>query len=348
MRAVSRGLVLVAIAALELMAFGCARRGPPSGGPPDITPPRVTGTSPDSGAAHVPLDAHVSVTFSEGMEPRTTGDAVAMAPPVEIKQRRWSGKTLVLELAHPLAANHMYTLFIGTGARDRHGNTIQNAVAVPFTTSDSFPSGVIEGQIEAMGFPAPGTYLWVYAHGHVPDSTARDFDALGVADADGHFRVTGLAVPDTYRVWGFADLNRNRSYEPQTDVLAPADTDIVLGRESMRITSLKLRMTNPRAPGHVRGTVIDSTRDTLGVVRVIAFSAVDTSQRVVVDADDQLHFEMTLMAGTWLLKAWRDDDRNHAWNVNVEPSSPVERIEVTPAADIKDVRLRMRALLGGP
>ena len=57
------------------------------------------------------------------------------------------------------------------------------------------PPGVLEGRIEARGFDVAGTYLWCYRDGRAPDSTARDFDALGLADAQGRFRIPGLPVP---------------------------------------------------------------------------------------------------------------------------------------------------------
>jgi hypothetical protein len=84
-----------------------------------------------------------------------------------------------------------------------------SGATVPFTTAGTFPPGGLEGTVDARGFDAPGTYLWVYddAQGRLPDSTARDFDALGIADARGRFEVMGLSVPGRYRVWGFADLN---------------------------------------------------------------------------------------------------------------------------------------------
>ena len=61
-------------------------------------------------------------------------------------------------------------------------------------------------------FAAPGTYLWCYPDSVAPDSTARDFAAVGLADDDGSFRISGLH-PGRYRVWAFADLNRNRKYD---------------------------------------------------------------------------------------------------------------------------------------
>jgi hypothetical protein len=153
---------------LLVVLAGCARKGPPSGGPPDIVPPLVVSCEPDSGKARVSLDARLSVTFSEGMEPRSTGDAVSLAPRVDIRQRRWSGRELTLVLEESMRANQTYTLFVGPSARDRHGNSMTSGFTVVFSTADSFPAGVLEGTIEARGFEVAGTYLWCYRDGRAP------------------------------------------------------------------------------------------------------------------------------------------------------------------------------------
>jgi hypothetical protein len=124
---------------------GCAKKGPPTGGPPDIEPPRLIGSSPDSGAAGVPRNVVLSLSFSEGMEPRTTGEAISIVPPVEFRQRRWSGNTLSLVPQDSLAENRTYTVFLGAGARDRHGNPLAGAPTIVFTTADSLSPGTIEG-----------------------------------------------------------------------------------------------------------------------------------------------------------------------------------------------------------
>ncbi|MCC6652188.1 MAG: Ig-like domain-containing protein, partial [Candidatus Eisenbacteria bacterium] len=90
MRRISAAAAAAAAFALLLAAAGCAKKGMPTGGPPDLDPPRILTVSPDSGAAAVPLDASIVLTFTEDMEPRGTGSAVELAPPVEIRQRRWS------------------------------------------------------------------------------------------------------------------------------------------------------------------------------------------------------------------------------------------------------------------
>jgi hypothetical protein len=329
-------------------AASCARRALPSGGPLDVEPPYVIGSSPDSGAARVARNARLSVTFSENMEPRSTSESVALAPNVEIRQRRWSGATMTVVLAESLKASHVYTMFLGSGARDAHGNNMTSGKAIVFTTGDSFPVGAIQGTIEAHGFPAPGTYLWCYdaTTGHVPDSTARDFDAVGLADKLGNFRVAGLAVPGRYRLWAFADLNSNRSYEPSTDVLAPADTVFELTPAHPQVADVKITLVNPRAPGRVRGSVIDSLADSVGVLRVLVYPADDSVHALEYGVDSDNQFDIKLVAGKYRLRAYRDLDRNHFLAPEREPASDPYPMTIPPGADVTDVKLVLKRARG--
>ena len=331
------------------MLVGCAKKEAPGGGPPDLVPPRVSQSVPDSGTANVSLEAPLSVTFTEDMEPRSSGEAIAVAPYVEIRRRRWHGRTISLELAERLRPDQTYTMFVGAAARDRHGNALGNGKAIVFSTGDSFPQGRIEGEIEARGFTVLGTYIWGYDAARAgPDSTARDFDALGQADGEGRFQVDGLDVPGRYRVWVFADLNGNRSYEPTADILAPLDSTLELSHRAPVASGLALKVTNPRAPGRVRGTVIDSMTITAGVLRVVAVSEKDTTRRILVDTGAANAFDLQLEAGGWVLRAFRDIDGNKALQLEKEPASPPLRIDVAPADDIVEIKLEILPVIGGP
>jgi len=323
----------VAVAGL-LCGTGCAKKGPPTGGPPDLDPPRIDQTSPDSGASSVPRDAHLAVTFSEGMEPRGTGDAVELAPRVGVKQRRWSGRTLTLVLAESLRADHTYTMFVGGGARDRHGNNLVSPRAVVFTTAAKFPAGRIEGEIDPVGFDAAGTLLWCYRDGRTPDSTARDFDALGVADLGGDFRIGGLAVPATWRVWAFVDLNRNRSFEPTVDLLVGADTSIVLTEAAPAVTGIHLHVLNPHAPGRFAGTIVDTLGDTAGLLRLIVTAEADTSRHLLYDIAPAGGFDFKWDPGVYHVRAFRDLDRNKAWRRDTEPASGEVLVRLTPGGEV--------------
>jgi len=346
---VVRGRRAVALAAALLVAAGCARKGPPTGGPPDITPPAVVSSIPDTFAAGVATDARISVTFSEGMEPRASGDAVSLAPPVAIKERRWNGRTLTLELADTLARDRTYTVIVAPTARDRHGNTMPGGSSFVFTTGAQMAPGSISGTIEGVGFLTEGTYVWCYdANGPGPDSTARDFDAIGLTRSDGRFRVLGLAVPGSYRVWIFADLNGNRSFEPQADILVPVDTTFALTAEAPEASGLRLKVTNPRATGKVKGTVRDTLGITQGDLLVSAIPANDTTQVLITQAGARGVYELALIPDYYRLQAFRDLDKNRKYDPVREPASKPIQVTVTPAANLQDIDLVLLPLGRGP
>jgi hypothetical protein len=203
--------------------------------------------------------------------------------------------------------------------------------------------------VDARGFGVSGTYLWCYQGNRAPDSTARDFDAVGITGPDGRFRIDGLSVPGRYRVWVFADLNDNRSFEPQTDILAPADSVFELTAAEPVISHVQLRVVNPRAAARVEGAVLDTLReDTVGVVRVVAVADSDSTRRVMTDADPKGGFDLTVTAGRWRVSAFRDLDKNRTWKPGVEPFSDPLEMTLQPADTLSNLVLVLRRGRGVP
>ncbi len=110
----------------------------------------------------------------------------------------------------------------GAPARDRHGNPIRRAAPRSCSAPRDLPARLDRGRARrARVSTSEGCYLWCYdGRAHAPDSTARDFDALGIVDEDESLpRSSASRCPGRYRLWAFADLNGNRSFEPNADVL---------------------------------------------------------------------------------------------------------------------------------
>jgi hypothetical protein len=154
--------------------------------------------------------------------------------------------------------------------------------------------------------------------------------------------MAGLRVPAEYRLWAFADLNLNRSFEPTTDVLVAVDTMLTLTREAPEAAGLSVVVVNPRAEAKVSGAVVDTLGDSLGVIRVLAVSAADTTVRLLADVVGENLFDIGLAAGTWEIRAFRDLDRNRRFDAGREPASEALRLELEPAAIIADRTLVLR------
>ena len=184
--------------------------------------------------------------------------------------------------------------------------------------------------------------------GLAAQSTGQNYLVLGIADVNGAFRVAGLAVPGRYRLWAFADLDGNRSYEPSRDILYPVDTTFSLEPAHPKVEGLVLRVINPRAPATVKGAVLDTLGISEGVVRVFAVADTDTTNRVVTDVENQGGFHLELQPGLWWLRAYRDRDRNRLWKRGEEPASEALGVRVHPADDITDLVLVLERPRGVP
>jgi len=93
--------------------------------------------------------------------------------------------------------------------------------------------------------------------------------------------------------------------------------------------------------------VADSLADSLGVVRVLAVAAADSTLRALADVDAERGFELELRAGDWWVRAFRDADRNRGWERESERASELVRVRIEPAGTT-EVQLVLRREPGGP
>ncbi len=113
--------------------------------PQDTTPPEVKSTDPASGAANVPVDKTLTVTFSEDVEAGDAyaGIAVKNAAGVAVDvNRSISGNVLNLDPKANLAYSTVYTVTIPASAvKDKAGNALAKEFVFSFTTRASSSGG---------------------------------------------------------------------------------------------------------------------------------------------------------------------------------------------------------------
>ena len=117
------------ISVLVALLLGCAKVGPPTGGPVDKEPPRILSHYPESDALEVARDTKVEIVFSEPMNREQTEAAIFTSPTGPL-QLAWRGRRL--RIAMPLAEERTYVLTVGTGARDLRGNALTKSLYLGF------------------------------------------------------------------------------------------------------------------------------------------------------------------------------------------------------------------------
>jgi len=213
---VSRSPLLIALAALALLA-GCAKPGPPPGGPLDEDPPWVVSTEPADGAVDVPVDAGIFVLFSEEMNRSSVERAIEITPEITQRRARWRGPRLEIRTVDELSDSTTYVVTLGEGIRDYHSVPMDAVTTFAFSTGGAIDDCAVMGSVTSNGEPAVGATVWICAASPQPDS-------LGVIDRCGASTMTesggayaiGYLNParSPYSLIAFLDSNSDGAYAP--------------------------------------------------------------------------------------------------------------------------------------
>lgn len=207
---------------VSLLLSSCAIVKPPSGGPKDETPPNIVSCRPVDGTTGF-RGSEIEIVFDEYVDNRSVTEHLFINPEVEyeiIPKRR---KILIL-LKEPLIPEFTYSLTLGTGAGDLHGNKLPSAFSLVFTSGTAIDSGLITGKV----FEPDGENPYVFLYRLFGDTlnilrTPPDFKVpLG---SSGDFEIKALK-DGKYRAVVVDDKFKDGSYDLDIDPFAAAATDI--------------------------------------------------------------------------------------------------------------------------
>jgi len=279
---VLRGLLLTLF-----LASGCASQRPPSGGPPDKTPPTILNVTPKNSATLVPMDQRIEFEFSEGMDHKSLAKAVFITPdPGERVKFKWKDRRLRIQFADSLKANRTFVITLGTDLKDARGNPMKESYTLAFSTGAELSNGKISGQV-FFEEKVQGVLIWAFIlePGADPNPTARPGDYVTQTDAQGRFQLSNLSE-GTYRVLAILDKDNNRFFEVGLDALGVPTKDILLTKDSLAVSDMKFKL---------------AVQDTIGPALVSA-SAPDQAH-VVLRFDEPLRLTGTAVFDNYTIRS---------------------------------------------
>jgi Big-like domain-containing protein len=223
-------LLLPALPVLPALP-ACARIEPPPGGPPDVSPPRLIATRPNSLAVLRPFRGIAEFQFdevvSEGGTPNQgqgTGGLeklVILSPTTRVPEVSWKRNRITVRPREGWRSNRVYRVELLPGVTDLRNNRTEKGAVLTFTTGAPKPTNTLQGQILDWGTSRPATDGLVIAT-LLPDSLPY----RGVADSSGRFALGPLPAGD-YLVTGVIDQNRDQRQDTRE---AYATTRVTRGR----------------------------------------------------------------------------------------------------------------------
>lgn len=142
---------ILIIAFLSLILMQCARRGSPSGGPIDETPPKVVRLEPNQKTLNFNSD-RIRIYFDEYIKLNELRDQLVVSPPLEqskylISPQGLPAKYLQIEFTDSLPSNTTYTFNFGQSIVDNNEGNVLPFYKYIFSTGNSLDSLSISGQI---------------------------------------------------------------------------------------------------------------------------------------------------------------------------------------------------------
>ena len=247
-------------AILGLVLGACAGQMDPPGGPPDIIPPTVIRTVPDTNAVNVRPD-RIVLEFNEYVDRRTVEEAIFISPYVGVLSFDWSGKEVEIRFPEPLRDNITYVVTVGTDVRDQRANNRMAAgFTLAFATGDSIDRGAIGGRVVAES--PEGVMVFAYSlAGRRPDTLNPSLirpEYVTQTGKDGKYLLSNLA-PGTYRVFAVRDAFRDLVYDRGADDIGVPPADVTLGPPDQRAGGLTFRLSrvDTTAPFPTSAAVFD-------------------------------------------------------------------------------------------
>ncbi len=294
------------ISVLVALLLGCAKVGPPTGGPVDKEPPRILSHYPESDALEVARDTAVEIVFNEPMNREQT-EAALFTSPVGPLQLSWHGPRLRISM--PLAEERTYVLTVGTGARDLRGNALTKSFTLAFATGSQLDQGLVRGRVYQDHQPVTGAHVWAYDLGTFSEEVGLEEPSYQTqSGADGGYEFVRLA-PGHYRVLAFRDANRNALPDADEWLALPASS-VEVGEEEVLAGDLALVRQQMPAPVLERVQAIHAER-----LMLLFAEAVDIQElelEVVGLAVESLYAALGAEEKIYVETAAQEPDRRYA------------------------------------
>ncbi|MEX1062332.1 MAG: Ig-like domain-containing protein [Balneolaceae bacterium] len=207
----------------------CATPVPPTGGPPDRTPPVIEHSRPADRTINFE-GREIRIRFSKFVDRSSLLDAIEVEPDLAINfEIGWRRKTAVIQFDEELPENTTVIIRIGTELQDTRGNNIASPYIIALSTGEEIDDGGVTARIfQAEDGTADSGYR-VFLYREPFDLSARA-NYVAQSDTGGVVEFSYLSA-DSYKAIWVDDTNRNRTWDWNGELAQPfSDSTFALDR----------------------------------------------------------------------------------------------------------------------
>ena len=226
---------------LMLSLVNCAKRGTPSGGPQDETPPEIISSKP--GNYSIDFDAkEITITFDEYVTLKELQKQLVVSPPLKnppvISPQSGAAKRIKIEISDTLKENTTYLLNFGQSIVDHNEANPYPFYKYVFSTGDYIDSLELGGLIKDASQKEPDNFISVMLYemdtAYTDSAVYRKQPTYITSTLDSavNFNLTNLKE-GTYRLIAMKDEASDNLFSPKTDKIGFISDPVELPTDSV-------------------------------------------------------------------------------------------------------------------
>jgi len=203
-----------------LLANACANRAEgPTGGPKDVTPPKVLKSSPKNGMLNF-SKKQIEIEFDEIVTIEKVTENVIISPPqAKAPDVKSFGKKIIVDFNENLIDSTTYTINFGNAIVDLNEKNALKNYLFAFATGNEIDTLKISGTVinaENLS-PLSGILVGIYKETNDSVFFQKPFLRIGKTDEKGHFSIDNVKK-GTYKIFALEDNNRDYFFQPGESV----------------------------------------------------------------------------------------------------------------------------------
>lgn len=219
----------------------CAKRGTPSGGPEDITPPEVIRATPENYSTNFDSD-EIRIYFDEYIKLKNAQQQIIISPPMnprpQITPLGMASKYVEIKINDTLKENTTYVINFGRSIIDNNAENATPFFKYVFSTGDEIDSLQIKGSIKDAFLKDPENFVSVMLYevdSSYTDSAVFKYPPRYITntlDSASTFEISNLRA-GTYQLIALKDKNNNYKFDPDNEKIAFANEYISVPNDSI-------------------------------------------------------------------------------------------------------------------
>ena len=265
---------------LALLLAGCAKIVLPTGGPKDVTPPKIVKESPANHSTRFNSKS-IKITFDEFVVLNNPNQTVIVSPPLKQNpELSLSGKSVIIRLPDSLQDNTTYSIALAETIKDfTEGNPLP-IYTYDFSTGDYIDSFMLSGTLKDAVSLNGAKNVYVFLYDQDIDSLPLRERPTYLTKTNGNGKFTFYNVkPGSYKIFALNDINSNLRYDlpnesiaflstpvetwyrPSTDTLSEGQNNDSKRQETEEEKEVKLALFTERDSNQVLSKYINTTEN---------------------------------------------------------------------------------------